>query len=143
VAGPESEQPRDAARAGFFSDAVEMLAAAWAYLRARFELASIEGREAGVHWLKALALLLGGIVVVVFGYFFFCFAVIFVLAIAFGGSMGAWIGVTFVAALVHFLLGAGLLWKVWGLVREPLFPVTIEEFKKDQAWLDAKTAKRN
>ena len=29
------------------------------------------------------------------------------------------------------------------LAREPLFPTTLEEFKKDQAWLDAKTAKPN
>lgn len=139
---PESDQSREIGRGGFFTHAMEMLAAAWAYLRARFELASLEGREAGGHWLKALALLLGGIVVIVFGYFFFCFAVIFAIATALGGGW-AWIAVTFVAAVVHFGMGAALLWKVRELAQEPLFPVTIEEFKKDQAWLDAKTAKRN
>jgi len=142
VPGPESDQSRDAGHAGFFAHAVELLAAGWAYTRARFELASIEGREAGGHWLKALALLIAGLVVVVFGYFFFCFALIFTIATALDGGWW-WVVVTFVAALVHFGLGAALLWKVRDLAQEPLFPVTIEEFKKDQAWLDAKTAKRN
>lgn len=139
---PESDQSRDAGRAGFFGHAVELLASSWSYLRARFELASIEGREAGVQWLKALALLLGGIVVLVFGYFFLCFAIIFAIATAFGGG-AAWIVVTFVAALVHFGIGAVLFVKVRDLTQEPIFPITIDEFRKDQAWLDAKSAKRN
>lgn len=140
--GPAPDYSPEAARAGFFDHALELLAAAWAYLRARFELASIEGREAGANWLKALGFLLVGIVGLVFGYFFFCFAVIFAIATALGGG-AAWIWVTLVTALVHFAAGALLLFKVQALVKEPLLPVTLEEFKKDQAWLDAKTAKRS
>jgi uncharacterized membrane protein YqjE len=137
-----SDQSPETARAGFFEHALELLAAGWAYLCARFELASIEGREAGSTWLKALGLLLGGVVVVVFGYFFLCFAVIFAVARAFGGG-SAWIWVTLVAALLHFGAGTLLLLKVRALIKTPLLPVTLEEFKKDQAWLDAKTARRS
>lgn len=139
---PAAEYSTAASRAGFFDHALELVAAAWSYLRARFELASIEGREAGANWLKALALLLAGIVVVVFGYFFFCFALIFAIATAFGGG-AAWIWVTLGAALIHFGLGALLIFKVKALVQEPLLPVTFDEFRKDQAWLDAKIAKRS
>lgn len=141
MAGPERDHSPDD-RAGFFTHAIELLAAAWAYLRARFELASIEGREAGAHWLKALGLLLGGIIVLVFGYFFFCLAAVFAIATALGGG-AAWIWVTLCAALIHFAGAALLLAKVRTLTQEPLFPATITELKKDQAWLDEKTAKRS
>lgn len=139
---PAPDQSPEAGRAGVFDHALELLAAAWSYLRARFELASLEGREAGTNWLKALGLLLGGVVVVVFGYFFFCFAAVFAIAMACGGG-AAWIWVTLVAALIHFGGGALLLLKVRALVKQPLLPATLEEFKKDQAWLDAKTGKRS
>ncbi|MEQ1861025.1 MAG: phage holin family protein [Chthoniobacteraceae bacterium] len=136
---PDAEPSRNA---GFFAHALEMLAAGWLYLRARFELAGIEGREAGMHWLKALGLLLGGLVVLVFGYVFLWLALVFAIATACGGGV-AWIWVTLGAALLHFAAGVLLLLKVRSLAREPLFPTTLEEFKKDQAWLDAKTAKPN
>jgi uncharacterized membrane protein YqjE len=142
VAEPAPDHSPERARAGFFDHALELLAAAWAYLRARFELASIEGREAGGHWLIALGLLIGGVVLLVFGYFFLWFALIFAIATALGGGI-AWIWVTLGAALLHFAAGALLLVKVREMAKQPLFPVTIDEFKKDQAWLDAKTAKRN
>jgi len=129
-------------RASFFSDAIEFLAAAWAYLRARFELASIESREAGTNWLKALGFLLAGVVLLVFGYFFFCLAIVFAIATALGGG-AAWIWVTLGAAVLHFAGLALLLVKVRALTREPLFPTTIAELKRDQAWLDAKSAKRS
>lgn len=138
---PDRAQPPED-RAGFFTHAIELLAAAWAHTRARIELASIEGREAGTHWLKALALLAGGVVVLVFGYFFFCLALVFAIATALGGG-AAWIWVTLGAALLHFAAAALLLLKVRALTRAPIFPATIEELKKDQAWLDAKTARRS
>lgn len=139
---PAPDHSPEAGRSGVFDHALELLAAAWSYLRARFELASIEGREAGANWLNALGLLLGGVVVLVFGYFFFWFAIVFAIAMAFGGG-SAWIWVTLVAALIHFGGGALLLLKVRALVKQPLLPTTLEEFKKDQSWLDAKTAKRS
>ena len=129
-------------RSGFLDHALELLAAAWAYLRTRLELAQIEGREAVVQYLKALGLLLGGIVVLVFGYFFFWLAVVFALATALGGG-AAWIWVTLGAALLHFAAGALLLVKVRALAQAPVFPVTLDEFKKDQAWLETKTPKGN
>jgi uncharacterized membrane protein YqjE len=129
-------------RANVFDSALELLAAAWSYLRTRLELAQIEGREAVGQYLKALGLLLGGVVVLVFGYFFLCLALVFAVATALGGG-AAWIWVTLGAALGHFAGGALLLAKVRGLTQTPVFPATLDEFKKDQAWLEAKTARHN
>jgi len=142
VTGSSPGPSPDAVRGGLFGPAIELFAAVWAYLRARFELAGLEGKEAGAQWLKALALVLVGVVILVFGYFFFCLAAIFAIAFAIGGKT-AWIWVTFGAALLHAGGAAVLLLKVKSLVTQPVFPTTMEEFRKDQAWLEAKTAKRN
>jgi uncharacterized membrane protein YqjE len=122
--------------------ALEMLAAGWSYIRARGELASIEGREAGLHWLKALALLVGAFVLLPFGWLFLCLASVFLIAEAIGTD-SAWIWVTFGAAILHFGAAYALFLKVRSFAKLPLFPATLDEFRKDQAWLDAKTAKRN
>lgn len=142
MAEPTPERTKSAEKAGFFDHALDLLGAALAYFQARFALASLEGREAAGHYLKALGLLLGGIVVVVFGYFFLCLAIAFAIAAAFGGG-NAWIWVTLGGAVLHLLIGAGLLWWVRSLIYRPVFAATLEEFKKDQAWLETKTAKRN
>ena len=122
--------------------ALEMLAASWGYIRARGELAGLEGKEAGLHLLKALGLLIGGLMLLCFGWLFFCLAAVFLIAKAIG-TESAWIWVTFAAALLHFLGGWLLLQKVRSLAGQPLFPATLDEFRKDQAWLDAKTGKQS
>jgi uncharacterized membrane protein YqjE len=142
VAEPTPQRPSSAESAGIFAHALDLLGAALAYAQARFALASLEGREAFGHYLKTLALLLAGVVVIVFGYFFFCFAVIFAIATAFKGGT-AWIWVTLSAAVLHAVAGFVLLIRVRSLVQSPVFAATLEEFKKDQTWLEAKTAKRN
>ena len=142
MAEPSPERARSAESAGIIAHALDLLGAALAYFQARFALASLEGREAAGQYLKALGLLLGGIVVFVFGYFFLCLASIFAIAKAFGEG-NAWIWVTFAAAVLHLLIGAALVWKVRSLIHRPVFAATMEEFKKDQAWLETKTAKRN
>jgi uncharacterized membrane protein YqjE len=142
VAEPAPERVKSAESAGIVAHAIELLGAALAYFQARFALASLEGREAVGHYFKTLGLLLGAIVVIVFGYFFLCFAGVFAIATAFGGGT-AWIWVTLAAAVLHLLIGVAFVFKVRSLVQRPVLAATLEEFKKDQAWLEKKTAKRN
>ena len=136
------EGTEGAARRGLIASALELLAASWSYLRARLELAGLEGREAGFAWLKALAFLLAALGILVFGYLFFWLAAIFAIAFAIGGK-AAWIWVTFGAALLHLVAAVALLFRVKTLVAAPLFPITLDELRKDQAWLESKAAKRN
>lgn len=137
-----ADEPGPGGRAGFFHHALDLLAAAWGYLRARLELAGFEGREALSHGLKSLALLLAGLFIVVFGYLFLCLAVVFALATAFGGG-SAWIWVTLGAAVLHFAAGASLLAWARHSSRATLFGATLEEFRKDQAWIEEKIGKQN
>jgi uncharacterized membrane protein YqjE len=107
---------------GIVRQALLLLAAVVAYFRARLELAGIEGREAGSHWLKIVALVAAGLV-----------------ALIFGGN--AWIWITLAMALLHMAGGAGLFWAVKSMIAHPVFAATLQEFKKDQQWLEEKTAR--
>jgi uncharacterized membrane protein YqjE len=143
VAEPKLERPAGGERGpGAVVNALELLSAAWRYLHARLELAGMEGREAAAIYLKSLGLLLGGIVVLVFGYLFFCLGAVFAIATAFGGGQ-AWIWVTLAAAFLHFVGGGLLLWKVRSLVRQPVFDTPLEEFRRDHSWLNASIGKNN
>jgi uncharacterized membrane protein YqjE len=138
---PESttDDPRAAEAAGFFGHFSALVAAKLAYFRARLELAGLEGKEAAVHVAIILGLAIGGLIAVVFGYFFFILALVFLIALAFGGG-GAWIWVLLGAAFLHFLGAAALVLIAKWKLGAPLFPLTLEELKKDQEWLktDAK-----
>lgn len=135
-----SSEPPPGKGPGLIAGSIHLLRAGWAYLGSRFELALIEGREAGAQWLTAFALLIAGLFVIVFGYFFLVFAIVFAIATAWGRE-SAWIWVTLGAALVHFAGAAVLLWKVKSLITRPVFTTTLEEFKRDQEWLNPTNAK--
>ena len=125
---------------GIVRQAQLLLAAMLGYFRARLELAGIEGREAGTHWLKVVALLVAGLIALVFGWLFLCLGAVFLIALLCGGG-NAWIWITLAMAVLHLAAGAGLFWAVKSMIGQPVFAATIEEFKKDQQWLEEKTAK--
>jgi len=125
---------------GLFSHASVWLAALLAYLRARVELAGLEGREAAIHGAVLLGLAVAALVVLVFGYFFFCFALVFLIAWAFDDSH-AWIWVTFAMALIHFGAAIGLGFWAKAKLKKPIFPATLDELRKDQEWLTSMTGK--
>jgi uncharacterized membrane protein YqjE len=119
---------------GFFSHAAACLATLLEYFRVRLELAGMESREAAVHGAILLGLAAGGLVALVFGYFFFCLGLVFLIALAFDGG-NAWIWVLLGMALVHFGGAVGLGFWAKAKLKEPMFSVTLDELRKDQEWL--------
>jgi uncharacterized membrane protein YqjE len=119
---------------GLFRNLSSLLGAKLAYLRARLLLAGLEGKEAAVHYGVILALACVALVMVVFGYLFLVIALVFLVALAFGGG-DAWIWVTLGAAVIHFTGAAGLLLVAKMKLGEPMFAATLDELKKDQQWL--------
>jgi uncharacterized membrane protein YqjE len=119
---------------GFFRHLAGLFAANVAYLRARLQLAGLEGKEAAVHYAIILGMAVGALFVAVFGYIFLVIALVFLIAWACGGG-NAWIWVMFGAALVHFLGTGLLLFLAKQKFSQPMFTATFEEFKKDQQWL--------
>jgi len=127
---------------GATSDAVRQMATAGlSYLRARAELAGMEGKESvarlgGVLLLAALAVTLA-----ISGLLLLCMSIVFGIATLLGGG-NVWI---WVALAMGTLLLAG----AWVLVRwakgwlaKPMFAATLEEFRKDDAWLRSTAGKQ-
>ncbi len=112
---------------GFFSAAAQ-------YVAARLRLASLEAKDAGAHSLKLLLLGVAAAFVAVLGWVFLCLAIIFLLAKALGEN--GWVWASLMMAAAHFA-GAFVLARVLkNTASQPMFPLTTEEFKKDQAWLE-------
>lgn len=133
---------RAAADAGLFGRISGYLGALSTYLRARFQLAGLEAKEAIVHYAIIGALAAGAMVVAIFGYFFLWMAVIFGIA-WFIPSEGAWIWVTLAVALLHFAGAVGLVFWARAKLAAPMFTATLQEFKKDNEWLTTTSGSRN
>lgn len=137
MAGPtQPERPVDSS--GLFGHFSALIAAKLGYLRARLKLAGIEGKEAGIHLGIILGLAIVSLVGLVFGYFLLVIGLAFLVALAFGGG-NAWIGVLLGAAALHVIGALVLVIIAKTMLGKPLFPLTLDEFKKDQEWLTKTT----
>jgi uncharacterized membrane protein YqjE len=107
------------------------------YLRARMELAGVEGKEAFARLGGVLLLAVLATTLMIAGFLLLCVAVVFCIALLFGGG-NAWIWVAAVMGLT--LLGGAWAVLCWarGWLGKPMFAATLEEFRKDDAWLRPK-----
>ena len=128
---PPEEQTAD--RAGFSEHALDLLSSVLGYLRARFELAGIESKEAVATYGKAAVLVVGALCLAVFGYLFLWIGVVAVVAWLAGVFWG-WIALA--AGILHFIGAFGLIAAAKAKWGRPVFPVTLQEFRKDQEWLN-------
>jgi len=104
-----------------------------AYLGARFQLLGLESREAFGHYLKILVLLAAGFIGFVFGYIFFCIAGVFLISSSLRIS---WMWTLLAVGILHFVIaGIAVILARSGFAKS-MFSATIEEFKKDQTWLN-------
>ena len=128
------DDARAAQAAGIFGHLTALLAAKLAYVRARLELAGLEGKEAAVHYGVIVGLAVGGLVALVFGYLFAVIALVFLVAHWIGGET-AWIWVLLGAAALHCLGAAVLLLIAKSRLGVPMFSASLDELKQDQEWL--------
>ena len=135
---PVEEPPPAGENAGVVRQTRAFLAACAQYAAARLKLASIEGKEATAHLLKLLLLLGLALVFAVFAWLFLCLGVVFVLAKFFGGEH-AWLWASLAMAGAHFAAAIVLALGLKSKLNTPLFPLTTEELKKDQQWLETQT----
>jgi uncharacterized membrane protein YqjE len=125
----------------FFENATAWLGTLLAHLRVRLKLAGIEGKEAAVHYGVLLGLAVAGLLFGVFGYFFLCLALVFLIAWASGGG-NAWIWVLLGMSVLHLGGAAGVFFWIKGRLGAPMFSATLDELRKDQEWLTSTTEKR-
>lgn len=115
-----------------------VLAGAAQYLRARLTLLMLEGKDAGLHYGIALALVIAALFVAVLGYVFLVITMVFAIAAAWDWEH-AWIVVLGGAALLHLGGAVALVFVARGKVKSGAFEITIEELKKDHEWLNQLT----
>jgi uncharacterized membrane protein YqjE len=130
------EEPAE--RGGVIRETRNFLAACVRYAGARWRLAAMESKEAGGHVLKLVAFVLGALALLVFAWLFVCLAGVFLLAKAFGGENG-WLWASLVMAGAHIFAAMLLAMRAKAGLGRQLFPLTSEEIKKDQAWLETRT----
>ena len=119
----------------------ELAIAGLSYVRARMELAGIEGKDALTRLGGMLLLAAVAVTLTVAGFLLLCMALVFWVAFLVGGG-NAWI---WVAAILGCALLSGawmLLYLAKGWLLKPMFSATLEEFRKDDAWLKS-TAERH
>jgi len=127
----DSDSSNSAGITRYFQD---LLLATLSYLRARLELAGIEGKEAFAQIGGVLVLSVLSITLIMAGYFLLCLALVFGLARLIS-SDNAWIWIAAITGLTHLFGAWAVLRGARGLLRKPMFPSTIEEFRKDETWL--------
>lgn len=129
---PQPPEGRQTDNAGLSAHLLDLLASLAAYFRARLELAGLEGKEALGVLAKAGALLGGGCLVLCFGYAFLWVGAVALLSRLSAVHWGWWV---LGAGVLHLLLAAGCVAVAAARWKKPLFPATLEEFRKDEQWL--------
>lgn len=112
-------------------------AAILAYLHARMELVGVEAKEAGVHYVKLLLLVVGAAVLFLFGYLLVLVAVAFALAYLLSIS---WMWTAGALGLLHFIAGVLLLLLAKNALGRKVFSYTLTELKKDRTWITQRTS---
>jgi uncharacterized membrane protein YqjE len=127
---PSQKRPEGA---GLPAHLLSLLASVAAYLKARLELAGLEGKDAAGYGLKAILYLVAALGLVAFGYAFLWIGLIALIASLLPTHWG-WIvlamGVLHAGVAAICVAAAAAQWK------KPFFGGTLEEFRKDQEWLN-------
>ncbi|MGB8356713.1 MAG: phage holin family protein [Chthoniobacteraceae bacterium] len=103
------------------------------YFSARFQLVGLESKEACGHYLKIVAWLIAAFFGVAFGYVFICIAAVFLIS---SGLKISWMWVLLAFGILHFVVAGVAVAVARAGFTKSMFSATIEEFKKDQTWLN-------
>jgi uncharacterized membrane protein YqjE len=122
---------------GMVAQARSFFAATGRYISARARLARLEGKEAAAHLLKVVLMIATLVVLATFLWLFTCLGITSLLAGAFREH--GWLWASLIMAGAHLLLILIVAAALKRKAATPLFPLTAEELKKDQAWLEQTT----
>jgi len=128
---PPNERP--AAEGGLSSHLLSLLASLAGYFRARMELAGIEGKDAAALYIKGAVILVIALGLLAFGYALLWVGIIALFATVFHFHWGWCVVVIGLLHLVGAFLGLLAVLRLW---KQPVFTATLEEFRKDQEWLN-------
>ena len=121
-----------AGHGGLIDNAVGFVSAIFAYIETRAALLGVESKAMLLQLVAVLALGLGALVAVIFGYIFILASLI--VGIAHGTGV-SWTCVALCAGLLHIILATVCILLAKSKLRGRLYPETRAELKRDQQWL--------
>lgn len=111
------------------------------YFSVRFQLIRLEGKEAAAHTVKLLVILAVMLVFAAIAWLFICIGLAALLAECF--TKHPWLWASLIIAGAHALVAGILAMAFRQQASTPLFPLTTQELKKDQEWLNQQTKPRS
>jgi len=105
------------------------------HLRLRLGLLEVEGKEAGVHYVKLIIWLVAALVFALLGYILLLIATAFLIATY---SSISWMWIALAAAGIHLLLVVICVGVVKSKLKKPVLQATMQELKQDAQWLKSK-----
>jgi len=127
---PPSRNP--AGHSGLLDNALGLLSAIVEFFEVRFALAAQDSKAAAVQVLILVGCVIAALALGVMGYVFLIVSAVVGVAHLLGTS---WPVVALVVALVHFIIAGVLLLVARSCITKPMFRDTVDELKKDRAWL--------
>jgi len=111
-----------------------LLSSAVAYIKARKDLLALEGKTAGAHY-GVIAGLFGAAVIMLFVGYLFLVATLVYAVVFFVEDSHRWLWALGGAAFLHILVAVIMVLVAKSKLKTGVFATTIEELKKDTAWL--------
>lgn len=121
-----------AGHAGLLNNLLALTNALAGFFESRIGLFAKESKTAVVHLLLLTGGLIGGLVLLAFGYVFLLVSVVFGIAHTLGIS---WVWIAFGAGVLHLLLALGCVLFAKMQLSKPMFKASVAELKKDREWL--------
>lgn len=139
MAGEAMRFRNPAGHAGLLNNLVSLANSLAGFFESRIGLFARESKTAAVHLLLLAGGLIGGLLLLGFGYVFLLVSAVFGIAHAAGIS---WVWIAFGAGVLHLLLAVGCAFFAMSQLKQPMFKASVAELKKDREWLKTQD-KRN
>jgi uncharacterized membrane protein YqjE len=132
MAGETMRFRNPAGHAGLLNNLLALANSLAGFFESRIALFARESRTALVHILFLAGGLIGGLLLLAFGYVFLIVSAVFAIAHTAGIS---WVWIAFGAGILHLLLAAGCALFGIAQLKKPMFRASVAELKKDREWL--------
>jgi uncharacterized membrane protein YqjE len=121
-----------AGHAGLIDNAIGLISALFAYVETRAALLAVESKAMLLQLAAVIALALGALIAIIFGYVFVLASLIAGIAHRTGVS---WTWIALAAGLLHIAFAAVCVLLAKAKLTGRLYPETRAELKRDQQWL--------
>jgi uncharacterized membrane protein YqjE len=132
MAGEAMRFRNPAGHAGLLNNLLALANSLAGFFESRIALFTRESKTALVHILLLAGGLVGGLLLLAFGYVFLIVSAVFGIAHSAGIS---WVWIAFGAGVLHLLLAGGCAFFGISQLKKPMFRASVAELRRDREWL--------